>query len=224
MKKRLDEQRDHWEKTFAENPDLFGAGPSEAGRLAADLIRAENRTEVLEFGGGQGRDALFLARNGFRVRVLDYSERAVEAIAAKARRLRLSGAVEALRHDLREPLPFADESFDACYSHMLFCMALTTAELEFAFAEARRVLRPNGLHIYTVRTTEDPHYGAGIFRGEGMYEVDGFVVHFFDREKVPRLAAGDEIVRFFGFEEGDLPRRLFFVAMRKGGMPGGASG
>ena len=103
-------------------------------------------------------------------------------------------------------------------------MALTTAELEFAFAEARRVLRPNGLHIYTVRTTEHPHYGAGIFRGEGMYEVDGFVVHFFDREKVARLATGDEIVRFFEFEEGDLPRRLFFVAMRKGGMPGGASG
>jgi SAM-dependent methyltransferase len=220
MKKRPDAQREHWETTFAENPDLFGAGPSEAGRLAADLLRAENRTGVLEFGGGQGRDALFFARNGLHVRVLDYSERAVEAITAKARGLPLSGSVDALRHDLRDPLPFADESFDACYSHMLFCMALTTAELERAFREARRVLRPKGLHIFTVRTTQDPHYGAGISRGEDMYEVDGFVVHFFSREQVARLAAGDEIVRFFEFEEGDLPRRLFFVAARKGGIPG----
>ena len=59
-------------------------------------------------------------------------------------------------HDVRQPLPLPDEAADAVYSHMLFNMALTTAELEFLAREVRRVLRPGGWHIYTVRHTGDP--------------------------------------------------------------------
>ncbi len=56
-------------------------------------------------------------------------------------------------------LPFDEETFDACCSHMLFCMALTTSELEFLSSEVRRVLKPGGLCVYTVRTTKDPNRG-----------------------------------------------------------------
>ena len=41
-------------------------------------------------------------------------------------------------------------SFDACYSHMLFCMTLTTKQLEFIFQKLKRVLKPKGLVVYTV--------------------------------------------------------------------------
>jgi hypothetical protein len=94
-------------------------------------------------------------------------------------------------------------------------MALTTSELEFLSQEVRRVLRPNGLHVYTVRHTKDPHYGKGIHRGEDMYEYGGFIVHFFSRDKVERLAKGYEIVGIDEFEEGELPRKLFRVTLRK---------
>jgi len=100
---------------------------------------------------------------------------------------------------------------------MLFCMALTTAELEFLSQEVKRVLKPGGICIYTVRHTGDPHYGTGIHRGEDMYEVGGFIVHFFSREKVERLANGYEILGINVFEEGSLPRKLFRVTMRKKG-------
>ncbi len=76
----------------------------------------------------------------------------------------LLASVTALRHDVRNPLPFEDESFDACYSHMLYCMALTTDELEFLCSEIRRVLKPGGLNVYTVRHTGDAHYGTGVHR------------------------------------------------------------
>lgn len=98
---------------------------------------------------------------------------------------------------------------------MLYCMALTTRELEALSAEVLRVLRPGGLHVYTVRHTGDPHYGAGIHRGEHMYEVGGFIVHFFSLGKVRRLAAGYEIVSVAEFDEGGLPRKLVRVALRK---------
>lgn len=215
MKDILDAQRQHWQKTFIQKPEMFGGEASHPARAAAELFEKEGKTSLLELGGGQGRDTLFFARAGFRVHVLDYSESAVDAITEKAGQQGLGGAVTALRHDVRDPLPFDDESFDGCYSHMLFCMALTTAELEFLSAEVRRVLRADGLHVYTVRHSGDSDYGTGIVRGEDMYEVGGFIVHFFTKEKVERLAKGYEILSIDEFEEGKLPRKLFRVTLRK---------
>jgi len=213
----LNEQRAHWQTTFSACPEMFGEGPSDAARKAAEVFRQANKVSILELGAGQGRDALHLAQSGFRVCALDYTESGLEAIRRKAAAAGLSQSLSTLCHDVRKPLPFPDNHFDGCYSHMLFCMALSTAELEHLSREVRRVLRPAGLCIYTVRHTGDAHYRTGIHRGEDMYEVGGFIVHFFDRGKVEHLAAGYEILAIDEFEEGGLPRRLFRVTMKKTG-------
>ena len=211
----LSAQQGHWEKTFSSKPDMFGVTPSDPALKAAELFKREGKTDLLELGGGQGRDTLFFAREGFHVTALDYSQAAVESITAKAEAAGLANLVTAIRHDVREPLPFEGNVFDCCYSHMLFCMALTTPELEHLSNEVRRVLKPGGLHVYTVRHTKDPHYGTGIHRGEDMYEVGSFIVHFFSLEKVQQLATGYEIVSIDEFEEGGLPRKLYRVTLRK---------
>lgn len=215
MHEILDAQQEHWQKTFSQRPEMFGTEPSEPARVAAEWLKREGKTKLLELGSGQGRDTLFFARNGFQVHALDYTATAVEAINDKARMLGLAASVTALQHDIRHPLPLADESFDACYSHMLYCMALTASELEFLSREVWRVLRPGGLHIYTVRHTQDPDYGKGVPRGEDMYEAGGFIVHYFSREKVAHLANGYELLAIDEFEEGKLPRKLFRVTLRK---------
>ena len=71
------------------------------------------------------------------------------------------------------------------------------------------------MSIYTVRNTEDPHFGKGIRQGEDMYEIGGLIVHFFSKETITRLAEGFSIVKIEEFEEGELPRRLFLVKLRK---------
>lgn len=211
----LDGQQPHWEGMLSTRPEMFGRGPSESARYAAELFRKDGVRRVLELGGGQGRDSLFLAERGFDIHVLDYAQAGVEAILAKARQLGPAGHLTAARHDLRERLPSGGDSFDACYSHMLFCMAFTEAELRALSQEVLRVLRPGGLNVFTVRNTTDPDYGRGLHRGEDLYENQGFVVHFFDRAKVERMARGFELVEVEGFEEGTLPRRLFRVTLRK---------
>jgi Predicted S-adenosylmethionine-dependent methyltransferase len=215
MKETLNRQQRHWERTFETNPDLFGIEPSRSAQRAADLFNKEGKTIVLELGSGQGRDTLFFAQKGFQITSVDYCTVGITAISEKAKRLGLSQWIVPLCHDIRTPLPFTDESFEACYAHMVFCMALTTPELEFLAQEVHRVLKPGGLVVYTVRHTGDAHYEKGIHRGEDMFEVGGFIVHFFRKEKVEKLAKGFEIMAMDEIEEGELPRKLFQVTLRK---------
>ena len=210
----FDAQRGQWERALSERPDRFGVEPSGPARAAAAAFARERAHRLLELGGGQGRDSLFFAYHGFAVEVLDYSRSGVTTINGKAQEAGLGERVAARQFDVREPLPFPDGSFDGCFSHMLFCMALTLAELDALAAEARRVLRPGGLHIYTARTTDDPDYGKGVHHGEGLYELGGFIVHFFDEQTIERLAAGYDVVEVARFEEGPLPRRLVRVTLR----------
>lgn len=194
---------------------FFGEEPSYPAQIALKIFRKEGRRNLLELGSGQGRDAFYFAQNGLKVNVLDYSESGIKAINEKAQKLGLSHLVKAITHDVRKSLPFGAESFDCCFSHMLYNMAFTTMELEFLSQEIKRILKPNGLNIYTARNTNDKHYKTGICRGEDMYEFNGFIVHFLSREKVKLLSKGYEIISINEFEEGELPRKLFLVTLKK---------
>ena len=215
---RGDTQREHWDAVLAAKPAFFGAAPSAAARAALQVFTQEGGgvKKLLELGAGQGRDTLFFAQHGLHATALDYSRAGLATLSKKAESLGLSRWIQPLCHDVRAPLPFADEAFDACYSHMLFCMALETGELERLCSEVRRVLRTGGLHIYTVRTTDDPQYGVGAQCGADMYEVPGgFVVRFFSEAAVGLLARGYELLALDRFVEGSLPRKLFRVTLRK---------
>jgi SAM-dependent methyltransferase len=211
----LDAQRAYWDANFASRPEMFGEAPSDPAQRALELLKAEGRTELLELGGGQGRDTFFLALNGIHVTMLDYSEVAVEVVTRKAQSAGMETLVTVMRHDVREPLPFPDNTFDATFSHMLYCMPISNAEVERLSEEILRVLKSGGLNIFTVRNTRDPHFGTGVHLGEEMYEVGGFAVNFFDRAKVERVSQGYEILSVEEFEEGGMPRRLFRVTLRK---------
>ena len=207
-------QQAHWEATFEANPDMYGSDPSAPALAAAAACAAAGHGSLLELGAGQGRDTIYFARQGLQITAMDSAAGAVAALSARVRAAGLADLVKVVRHDVREPIPLGDSSIDASYSHMLFSMALTTVELERLVGELRRVLRPGGLLIYTARTTADSHYGAGIARGDDMFEHGGFIVHFFDRLLVDRLADGFEVLDVTTFTEGELPRRLARITMR----------
>ncbi len=209
------DQREHWTRTFATRPDFLGGDPSEVGRAALARFEARGARDVLELGPGQGRDTLLFAAAGLAVTAIDYAETGLAQVAAKAAATGLGGSIRTLVADVRAPLPFEPSTFDAAYAHMLLCMSLTTAEIERLAADVRRVLRPAGLFVYTARNTSDAHYRTGVDHGDDRWEMGGFVVHFFDRALVDRLADGFEIVDVSEHEEGKLPRRLFAVTIRK---------
>ncbi|MFG2912585.1 class I SAM-dependent methyltransferase [Kitasatospora sp. NPDC048298] len=208
-------QRAHWQRTYTANPGMYGERPSAPAEYAAEVFTAAGARDVLELGAGHGRDALHFARAGFRVVAADFSPTGLEQLRSTAAEQGLADRLSVLTHDVRDPLPLPDASADGVFAHMLLCMALSTEEIEALVAEVRRVLRPGGTFVYTVRHTGDAHYGAGTGHGDDIWEHGGFAVHFFPRELVDSLAAeGWSLTEVHPFEEGDLPRRLWRVTQQ----------
>jgi len=213
--KILNEQSQHWEDSFSSKPEMFGLEPSFSAKNALKYFKEKNISKIIELGAGLGRDTIFFAQNSIHVQAFDYSPSAIKKINEKAKKNNLSNFISAKIFDLRKKLPFQNSSIEACFSHMLYCMALTMSDLENLNNEILRVLKKKGVNIYTARHTGDGDYKKGIHRGEDLYENDGFIVHFFSKTKVNNLLHGFKNLSIENFEEGKFPRKLFLVKNEK---------
>src|SRR5439155_11744717 len=83
------------------------------GRRAA--LGAVRGLTVLDLGCGTGRHALWLAGKGADVTAVDFSP----DMLAEARRTPGAETVRFVVHDLHEPLPFADGTFDLVVSGLV---------------------------------------------------------------------------------------------------------
>ena len=211
----LDQQSQHWEKNFSNKPEMFGLEPSIAAKQSLELFKEKNIKNIIELGAGLGRDTIFFAQNSIKVKALDYSPSAIKIINEKSSKKGLLNYVSTKVFDIRKKLPLEDNSVEACFSHMLYCMALSSQELEYLNREIHRILKPKGINIYTVRHTGDGDYKNGVHIGEDLYENEGFIVHFFSEEKIKNLSSGFDILEIKKFEEGNFPRKLFKVTLEK---------
>ena len=194
---------------------MFGLEPSIPAVEALKFFKEKNIKKIVELGSGLGRDTIYFAQNSIKVQALDYSKTAIKNITNKVEKLNLTEFIKPKFFDVRKKLPFEDNSIEGCFSHMLYCMALSNSDLENLNNEICRILKPGGINIYTARHTDDGDYKNGIHIGEDLYENDGFIVHFFSKEKVNQLSKGFEVLNIEKFEEGNFPRKLFLVKNKK---------
>ena len=213
--KKLDQQSQHWESNFSIKSEMFGLTPSLSAKKALKLFQEKKIDKIVEIGAGLGRDTIFFAKNSIYTTALDYSPSGIKVINQKIKKDNLSNYISTKLFDVREKLPFEDNSIEACYSHMLYCMALTIDDLQKLNNEIQRILKPGGINIYTVRHTNDGDFKRGIHRGEYLYENDGFIVHYFSKGKINSLLKGFKNLEIENFEEGNFPRKLFIVYNKK---------
>ncbi|WP_405137985.1 class I SAM-dependent methyltransferase [Nocardia sp. NBC_01388] len=203
-------QHEYWQQMYSAHPRMYGDEPSAPARYAAEVFRTAGAHDVLELGAGQGRDSLHFARLGFAVQATDFSDAGIEQLGEQAAAEGLHNLRTAVL-EVRQPLPLADASVDAVFAHLLLCMALSTGEITDLVGEIRRVLRPGGTFVYTVRHTGDPDFCVGIAHGDDTFEHDGLAVHFFPRYLVVDLAEGWGLRDIRTVTEGDLPHRLWRI-------------
>jgi SAM-dependent methyltransferase len=111
------------------------------------LLHVRATDHVLDVGCGSGGPALFLAREvGCRVTGVDINETGVRTGRALAREASAQDRVEFRHADVRQPLPFPDQTFDAIVCLDVMCHLPDRGRL---FAEWLRVLRPGGRALVT---------------------------------------------------------------------------
>ena len=179
---------------------MFGLKPSEAAINTLKILKKEKVKSIIELGAGLGRDTIFFAQNSINIKALDYSAEAIKIINKKILEKKLSNLISTKIFDIRKKLPFKNNSIEACFSHMLYCMALSSTEIKYLNSEICRVLKPGGINVYTVRHTDDGDYKNGRHIGEDLYENDGFVVHFFSEKKVRQISHGFNVISIKKFE------------------------
>jgi ubiquinone/menaquinone biosynthesis C-methylase UbiE len=124
----------------------YGAVGQRQVRLKLDKalggLDGERFGDALEIGSGTGYFSLNLVQLGLveRLTATDISAGMLKRLAATAEALGLDGVTTVATE--AEELPFADESFDLVFGHAVLHHI---PDLERAFAEFRRVLRPGGV-------------------------------------------------------------------------------
>ena len=98
---------------------------------------------VADIGCGTGRHAIRLAVAGAVVQALDFSEVMLERARSKAGTSNIVFRV----HDLAQPLPFADKTFDRVVCGLVIDHI---ADLGGLFREMHRVCRPSGFVVVSV--------------------------------------------------------------------------
>lgn len=161
-------------------------------RLTHDTYDTKRPVErVLDLGCGNGRHAIYFARQGIKAAGLDVSKQAIEWAGDWARREGLE--IDFRVGDIRQ-LPFEDHSFDVVVSHgVLDHVPMETARR--AAEEVRRVLKPGGLFYCDLRSNEDYEFGEGEPAAPNTFVISegyekGLVQHFFSRDETVTLFDG----------------------------------
>jgi ubiquinone/menaquinone biosynthesis C-methylase UbiE len=210
--------------------ERFSTNPYPYPRWVFDGYDFGTDADVLEVGCGDGmiwRENVDRIPPGWRLTLTDLSE----AMVAEARRVLgdraqyVVGRVESLR--------FADESFTAVIAnHML----LHVEDRPRAFAEIRRVLRPNGRfvsttvgreHLRELRELAPPLPGSQFAEARGRYSVEtapAELAPYFDDVHVERydnalrVTEVEPVVSFVRSRGAETPERLEAVRAHAAGV------
>lgn len=134
----FDDPHDTWNRRFARPGYLFGKAPNEWLARHESLFKSGGT--ALCVADGEGRNSVWLARQGLKVQAFDIADLAVE----KARQLaRESGVVVDFQVASCEQYPWQDEAFDFVVA--IFIQFADPEERQRLFANMIAALRPGGL-------------------------------------------------------------------------------
>lgn len=183
---------------WSANAEDFWRIPSEESIAMAARWKECGYRDVLDFGCGLGRHAIYFAKSGFSVSAFDLSAEGVASLNTWAEKEQLHIPTECC--DMQE-LPYADDSFDAVFAYHVISHT-DSVGITKILAEMRRVLRSGGEAFLTlcskdtwsfrdagypkhdentvIKTAEGPEYG---------------IPHFYvDMDDVERLFSGMELI------------------------------
>ena len=149
---------------------------------------------ILEVGGGTGRNSIYFSQRGIAVLHLDVSDAAISLLCTELANTKYQDTISAMRIDFFEAAKMLREAnFDGVFSN--FCMHLLSNKQRRRFIDiAVKLLKPGGVLILSLLSTADSDYCAAQedrsrspspkFR---TFQVRGNYQHFFDEHEARTL-------------------------------------
>jgi len=182
-----DPELERWNGRFAAEEYVFGTAPN--AFLAAQAALLAPGMRALCVADGEGRNSVWLARQGLAVTAFDFSPAGI----AKARRLAAqSGAQVDYRLSRVDEWRWDAAAYDVVAA--IFVQFASPPERERMFEGMKRALKPGGLLIVQGYRPEQIGYGTGgPKRPENMYTEAMLRAAFGDLD-ILHLALHDEVV------------------------------
>jgi SAM-dependent methyltransferase len=156
--------REIWEQEYRLRglPTSRKSEPSRGARFLVEVLSAAGapcQGRLLDAGCGSGRNALFLAVQGFEVCGLDIALEALREFRAAVSAAGLGARALCLQQSMDTLYPFRPSSFDVATSFTSLENLVDDEELDRFREEVWRVLRPSGYLSLYFLTTGDGFYG-----------------------------------------------------------------
>ncbi|HKF23680.1 MAG TPA: class I SAM-dependent methyltransferase [Candidatus Angelobacter sp.] len=147
------DEKAHWDARYREKPGSWTEPDEFLTQAYAEFLEASSPGLALDLAGGAGRNALFLLRRGWRVKLLDISAVGLQLAREKAEAEGLSANLTTEHVDLNAILDLGSGEYD-----LVIVFNFLRRELFPALAAA---LKPGGLLVYKTYTTARRDFGNG---------------------------------------------------------------
>jgi 2-polyprenyl-3-methyl-5-hydroxy-6-metoxy-1,4-benzoquinol methylase len=147
----MDREGQQWDDLYTEAECLWGLAPDWELKT---FVSAIPKGRALDLGIGEGRNALYLAHNGFEVEGIDISEEAVQRCSALAAKHGLP--VRAQAANLKES--GVTEGAYTCIVCSYVLPFLKRSEAEALIGQMKVGLAEGGVVFVAAFTTDDPMY------------------------------------------------------------------
>jgi cyclopropane fatty-acyl-phospholipid synthase-like methyltransferase len=165
-----------------------------------ELLKKENKKDLLEIGAGTGKDSKFFMENGLKVNAVDLSDEMVKLCREKG--------IEAQQLDFYN-LSTLNKTFDAVWA-MNCLLHVEKKNLPLVLEEIKKVLKPGGLFFMGV-------YGGR--NSEGIYEDDFYTpkrfFSFFTDEAIKEVVSKHFKIVSFNIIEPERDLNFQAIVLRK---------
>lgn len=135
-----DQLRAQYDSLYKNYDDIYRAG--KPNQIVTELATYVSSGSVLDLGGGEGVTAVYLAKRGFRVTVIDFSSEGLKKADSRASKQRVS--LKSIPADILTHEP--EDTFDVVIiSHVLH--QYDQLQAEAVLKKMQRITKTNGINI-----------------------------------------------------------------------------
>ena len=151
-----------WDKEYTQlhspSPNSTRLLPSKALCVAGPLLNIPDPKTAFDAGCGNGRNSIYLAKQGFHVTAVDLSNAALDAAADFSAKEKLAEQIHLKRTNLFQPFPYRSQQFDLSLDSYVSCH-FTDDNLFFTYwSELSRVTRKGGTIFSSMFCADDEYY------------------------------------------------------------------